>query len=77
MDEQTQRTEPEGLLDLAAASRAFALSRSRLYAMAVAGEIPSCQLNGRGKILFRRSDVEALLRPRSKNFSSSQGTANA
>jgi excisionase family DNA binding protein len=58
--------EQEGLLDLAAASRAFGLSRSRLYALAVSGEIPSVQLNGKGKILFRRCDVEALLRPRAK-----------
>jgi excisionase family DNA binding protein len=66
MEERVTQSEPEGLLDLAAASRAFGLSRSRLYALAIAGEIPSCQLNGKGKILFRRSDIEALLRPRAR-----------
>jgi len=61
-----EQVEPEPLLDLAAASAAFGLSRSRLYSMAVDGAIPSCQLNGRGKILLKRSDVEALLRPRAR-----------
>lgn len=66
MEARTERAEPEGFMDLATASRAFGLSRSRLYSMAVDGSIPSSQLNGKGKILLRRSDVEALLRPRAK-----------
>ena len=60
--------EREGLLDLAGASQVMGLSRSRLYALAVSGEIPTYQLNGKGKILLRRNDVEALLRPRAKTF---------
>ena len=66
---KVEQAAPEGLIDLAAASRAFGLSRSRLYAMAVDGSIPSVQLNGRGKILLKRSDVEALLKPRAKTQS--------
>jgi predicted DNA-binding transcriptional regulator AlpA len=67
MEVATEHTpEGEGLLDLRAASAAFGLSRSRLYALAVSGEIPSSQLNGKGKLLFRRSDIEALLKPRAK-----------
>jgi excisionase family DNA binding protein len=51
-------------LTLAEAAQEVRLSRSRLYELATSGQVPCHQLNGKGKLLFRRSDLEAALKPR-------------
>ena len=60
-----EAAEPE-LLDIAAASQAFGIGRSRLYQLAISGQVPARQLNGKGKLWFKRSDIEALMRPAAK-----------
>jgi excisionase family DNA binding protein len=55
----------EDLLDLVATAKMLHLSRSRTYQKAVDGELPSLQVNGRGKLLFRREDLLAALKPKS------------
>jgi excisionase family DNA binding protein len=56
-------SDEELFLTLVEAARYLRCSRSRLYERAVAAEIPSVQLNGRGQILFRREDLDAALKP--------------
>lgn len=53
-----------GLLTLVEAAQELRLSRSRLYELAISGAVPSLQLNGRGKLLFRRADLERALQPK-------------
>ena len=51
----------EKLLTLVEAAKWLRLSRSRLYELYEKGAVPGRQLNGRGKILFRVSELEAAL----------------
>jgi len=54
----------EKFLTLPEAAQFLRLGRSRLYQLAETGEIPNVQLNGRGRILFKLSELEKALVPR-------------
>jgi excisionase family DNA binding protein len=51
----------EQWLTLTEAAKALRMSRSRLYELHESGSVPGRQLNGRGRILFRLSELEAAL----------------
>jgi excisionase family DNA binding protein len=63
---QNDEANPFSYFSIAKAAQMLSLSRSKIFQMVDSGELPSAQLGGRGKILIRRTDIEALLRPRSK-----------
>jgi excisionase family DNA binding protein len=54
----------EQFLTLSEAAKIVRLSRSQLYNLATAGEVPCRQLNGHGKLLFKLSELEAALQPK-------------
>jgi excisionase family DNA binding protein len=53
-----------GLMTLSEAATYLRLSRSRAYELSEAGTIPTVQIGGRGKLLFRREDLTAALQTR-------------
>lgn len=54
----------EPFLTIQEAAAALRLSRSRIYQLATEGRIPSHQVTEHGKLLFRRSELEAALTKR-------------
>jgi len=65
----------EQLLTLAEAAQRLRMSRSRLYELHEKGNVPGRQLNGRGRILFKLSELEAALTTKCKPIAS-QGQRN-
>ncbi len=53
-----------GLLTIAEAAAALRISRSKLYQLAEDGKVPTVRVDGCGKVLFRRSELEAALKPK-------------
>ena len=56
-------------LTLLEASQKLRISRSRLYELANSGKVPCSQINGRGKLLFRQSELESALVRKPKGVS--------
>jgi excisionase family DNA binding protein len=54
----------EKLLTLPEAAAVLRLGRSRLYQLFEEGKIPGRQINGRGRILFLKSELQAALLPK-------------
>jgi excisionase family DNA binding protein len=55
--------EHEQLLTVAEVARTLRLSRTSVYEMADEGRLPGFQIGGRGKIFFKRREIEAALVP--------------
>lgn len=56
----------EELLTLQDAARALNLSRTALWELYDKGKVPGRQLDGRGCILFRKSELKRALLPKEK-----------
>ena len=55
-------------LNLNEAAKLLRLTRGRVYQLAQEGRIPAVQVGGVGKLLFKRTDLVATLRPKTASL---------